>query len=600
MKRTVISKTLGRVGEKVRLCGWINSVRSYGKLSFADLRDRSGYIQLVGSKDLGKLHGENVVEITGTVRNRQEKNFNEKIATGKIEIEVEKIKVLSESGELPFDIYKPKLDVSLPVMLDYRNASLRNKKTADIFRVQATIVKAFREYMNKNDFIEFQAPTIVATATEGGSQVFAVDYFDQKAFMAQSPQFYKQIMVSIFERVFTLSHAYRAEPSVTTRHLTEYVGLDVEFGFIDSWLDVVEMADNLVKAIFDKIKQEHADILEEYGMTIPETCKKTPVIKLSEAQEIIFERTKRDIRGEPDMDPEGERGICKWSKEEHGSDMVFISHFPTKKRPWYTYQNPKNPKETLSFDLIGCGVEWITGGQRIHQYDVLVKNIKKMGADPKDFEIPYLQAFKYGMPPEGGFCIGLERITQNILGLDNIRQATLYPRDMERIDIRLSNLRKKKKKNLYDNLIELLKKEEVEFEEIKHEEVRTSQEAADARGTKLEQGAKALLMFADEKAILVVLSAAEKLDSTIFKKLFGIKNLRMASENEVGEISGVKIGAVPPFGNLFNVPVYVDKNFLKNEKIVFNAGLRTRSVMMKLIDFVRLVKHKKGNYAKKA
>ena len=589
MKRTVISKTLGCVGEKIRVCGWINSVRNYGKLSFADLRDRSGYIQLVGSKDLGKLHGEDVVEIIGTVGNRQERNFNKEIATGKIEVKVEKIKILSKSGDLPFDIYKPKLDVSLPVMLDYRNASLRNKKTADIFRVQATIVKAFREYMNENGFIEFQAPTIVATATEGGSQVFSVDYFDQKAFMAQSPQFYKQIMVSIYERVFTLSHAYRAEPSVTTRHLTEYVGLDVEFGFIDSWLDVVKMADNLVKAIFEKIKQEHADILSGCGVTIPKTAKKTPVVKLSEAQEIIFERTGRDIRGEPDMDPEGEREICKWSEEKYKSEMVFISHFPTKKRPWYTYQDPENPEKTLSFDLIGRGVEWITGGQRIHDYNMLVNNIKKTGANPCDFEIPYLQAFKYGMPPEGGFCIGLERITQNILGLDNIRQATLYPRDMERIDIRLSNLRKKKKKSLYDRLVELLKKEEIEFEEIEHKEVKTS-----------EQGAKALLMFADEKAVLVVLSAAKKLDNTVFKKLFEIKDLRMAKTGEVKKISGVEIGAVPPFGNLFNVPVYMDENLLKNEKIVFNAGLRTRSVVMKSTDFVRLVKPKKGNYAKGA
>jgi len=185
--------------------------------------------------------------------------------------------------------------------------------------------------------------------------------------------------------------------------------------------------------------------LKDYDIDIPKTTKVTPVVKLTEAQQIIFDRTKRDIRGEPDMDPEGEREICKWAEEKHGSDLVFISHFPTKKRPWYTYPDPQNPKETLSFDLIGKGVEWITGGQRINNYDQLVTNIKKMGANPEDFEIPYLQAFKYGTPPEGGFCIGLERITQNILGLENVRQASLYPRDMERIDIRLAKTDEKEK-----------------------------------------------------------------------------------------------------------------------------------------------------------
>jgi len=332
--------------------------------------------------------------------------------------------------------------------------TLRNKKVSDIFILQAEIVKAFREYMWANSFTEFQAPTIVATATEGGSQVFPVEYFDHKVYLSQSPQFYKQIMVSIYERVFTLAHAYRAEPSMTTRHLTEYTGMDVEMGFIDSWMDVLLMADDLVKHIFKSVSKNCSKILKEYDIDVPKTTKTTPIVKLSEAQQIIFDRTKRDIRGEPDLDPEGEREICKWAEEEKQSEIVFISHFPTKKRPWYTYQDPENKQETLSFDLIGRGVEWITGGQRIHDYDELVTNIKKMGANPDDFEIPYLQAFKYGMPPEGGFCIGLERITQNIMGLENVRQATLYPRDMERVDVRLSTIsqakndKKSKKKKL--------------------------------------------------------------------------------------------------------------------------------------------------------
>lgn len=447
MKRSLNTECKKLVGKEVLIKGWIYNIREHGKIAFADIRDRTGLIQVVD--ETGGLSGvkpEYVVQIEGTVKNRGERYINTKLETGKIEVEVKKVKVIETSRDLPFEINKPKLDVSLPVMLDYRNASLRNLRVSSVFKLQAVIVKAFREYMYKNDFTEIQVPTIVATATEGGSQVFEVDYFDRKAYMAQSPQFYKQIMVSIFERVFTLAHAYRAEPSVTTRHITEYTGLDVEMGFIDNWMDVLLMADGLVKHIFSTIKKECSQILKDYEIDVPKTAKVTPVIKLTEAQQIIFERTKRDIRGEADMDPEGEREICRWANEKHGSDLVFISHFPTKKRPWYTYPDPKSPDETLSFDLIGKGVEWITGGQRINNYDQLVTNIKKMGANPTDFEIPYLQAFKFGTPPEGGFCIGLERITQNILGLENVREASLYPRDMERIDIRLARIDEENKK----------------------------------------------------------------------------------------------------------------------------------------------------------
>jgi len=439
MKRSLNIECVKKIGEEVLIKGWVYNIREHGKIAFADIRDRSGLIQVVD--ETGSLSGvkpEYVVEIWGKVKDRGEKYINNKIETGKVEIEVNKVKVLEVSRDLPFEINKPKLDVSLPVMLDYRNATLRNLRVASVFKLQAVIVKAFREYMYENCFTEIQVPTIVATATEGGSQVFGVDYFDRKAYMAQSPQFYKQIMVSIFERVFTLAHAYRAEPSVTTRHLTEYTGLDVEMGFIDSWTEVMLMADGLVKHIFSTIQKECGQILKDYEIDVPKTAKVTPVVKLTEAQQIIFDRTKRDIRGEPDMDPEGEREICRWAAEEKGSDLVFISHFPTKKRPWYTYPDPESPEETLSFDLIGKGVEWITGGQRINNYDQLVSNIKKMGANPADFEIPYLQAFRFGTPAEGGFCIGLERITQNMLGLENIREACLYPRDMERIDVRLA------------------------------------------------------------------------------------------------------------------------------------------------------------------
>jgi len=438
MIRILNAECSQKVGEKVTIKGWINSVRSYGKLAFADIRDRSGLIQVVGGPEVGSLKDESVVEITGVVRNRNEKYFNDKLVTGKIEIEVESVKVLSKAAELPFDIRQADNKTTLPIILDNRALSLRNQKIQDVFKIQATIVDTFRQYLKKIDFTEIFIPTIVAGSTEGGSEVFPIDYFGYRAYLAQSPQLYKQILTSIFERVFTVAHAYRAEPSVTTRHLTEYVGLDVEMGFIDDWTDILKTADGVVKSIFKAVSEKHQDILDEYGVTIPQTVENTPIIKLKEALQIIYDRTGRDIRNEPDMDPEGEREICRWSKEKFGSDLVFITHFYTKKRAWYSYADPKNPDETLTFDLIGCGVEWISGGQRINDYQQLQEKITSRGQNPADFEIPYGQAFKYGMPPEGGFAIGLERITQNILGLENVRQASLFPRDMERVDSRLS------------------------------------------------------------------------------------------------------------------------------------------------------------------
>jgi len=443
MTRTLIKDTISEIGKKVTIKGWANSIRSYGKLVFADIRDRSGLIQVVGGKDLGEIKVESVVEITGQIRARDEKYFNPKIITGKIEIEVDELKVLEKAEELPFDIHQPDLNVSLPVLLDNRALSLRHQKVADVFKIQATIMKAFRDHLIQNDFTEISVPTIVTGSTEGGSEVFPVNYFGHQAFLAQSPQLYKQIMVSIFERVFTLAHAYRAEPSVTTRHLTEYLSLDCEMGFLEDWTDLIKMADSTVKAIFKAVSEKHQDILNNFGVTIPKTCEETPSLKLKEALQIIYERTGRDVRNELDMDPEGEREICRWSMEKYGSEIVFITHFYTRKRAWYSYPDPQNPEETLTLDLIGRGVEWISGGKRINNYQQLREKLKSIGQNPDNFEIPYGQAFKFGMPPEGGFAIGLERITQNILGLENIRQASLFPRDMERVDQRLPKIDKK-------------------------------------------------------------------------------------------------------------------------------------------------------------
>lgn len=440
----MVSETPRKVGEEVLLAGWIDTKRDHGKITFVDLYDRSGIVQVVGSgESLQNLRPQDVVEIKGNVKARPEKLVNLKIETGKIEIEAIEVKVLAKAHELPFDMGKEDLEVELPTLLDYRALTLRHPKVRAIFKVQEVIIDAFREALKKKDFMEFQAPVIIPQGAEGGAEVFEVKYFDHKAYLAQSPQFYKQILVGVFERVFAVNKTLRAEPSVTTRHLTEVTTLDAEFGFIEDWEDVMDMAEYVIKYIFGRVDKECKAELGLFGANTPLVSAKIPRIKLREAQEIIFKRTGRDARSEPDLSPEDEKEICRWAKEEKKSELVFVTHYPTKKRPFYTYPDPDDPEHTQSFDLLGRGTEWLTGGRRINDLGKLIGNAKERGINLEKSEL-YLQAFRYGMPPEGGFSFGSERITMHILGLENIREASLFPRDMERVDIRLSTLKNEK------------------------------------------------------------------------------------------------------------------------------------------------------------
>lgn len=436
MPRTLAAETPKNIGKKVLLEGWVYNRRDHGKLVFLDLLDRSGLVQLVGGKEVEGVGIQDVLEVEGEVAARGKENINPHLATGKVEVKISSVKKLAASDSLPFDTSKKELAVELPTLLDYRPLTLRHPKVKAIFKVQEEIIDSFRKTLKGLDFTEFQAPTIVPSVTEGGAQIFPIEYYDKKAFLGQSPQLYKQMMVGVFERVFTVTKAFRAEPSETTRHLSEYVSLDCEMGFLNDWTDILDLAEETILGIFKGVGEQCKEELALYSANIPTFKSPFPRLKLKDAQEIIFKETGRDVREEPDLSPQDEQDICAWSLKKHGSEMIFITHFPTSKRPFYVYPDPDNPEFTLSFDLLGRGLEWVTGGQRIHEYDKLVANIKKWGNDPKDFEL-YLQAFKYGMPPHGGFAIGAERATMQILGLANIREASLFPRDMKRVDRRL-------------------------------------------------------------------------------------------------------------------------------------------------------------------
>jgi nondiscriminating aspartyl-tRNA synthetase len=285
-------------------------------------------------------------------------------------------------------------------------------------------------------------PTIAAGATEGGAEVFKVDYFGHEAFMTQSPQLYKQMLVNVFERVYTIAKAYRAEPSVTTRHLTEATQMDIEMGFIESFEELLDALEFVGTSIVKKTAEKYPEILAEFGVEKP-LIGKVPRLTLREAQAIVGERTGRDLSNELDLNPEDEKEICAWAKEEHKSDFVTITHFPTKKRAFYTMPDPKDPTYSLSYDLLFRGLEILSGAQRIHDANVLESAMKKKGVSPATFEM-YMQSFRFGMPPEGGFSFGLERITMKLLELANVREASLYPRDMERIDMRLSKYEQNK------------------------------------------------------------------------------------------------------------------------------------------------------------
>lgn len=440
MKRIIIKDTPQKVGEEIVISGWVSHVRDHGKISFLDVRDATGSVQIVGAPDLfAQARAESAVTITGLVKARPEKLVNPRLATGTIEIEAKTCEVLSQAQELPFDMGKETLELELPTLLDHRALTLKHPSQVAIFKLQAEVAKAFRKAAEDLSCTEVFVPTISASSTEGGAEVFKVDYYGHEAFLTQSPQLYKQVMVGVMERVYLFSHAYRAEPSVTTRHLSEVVQMDCEFAFIESFDELLDNLEYVATNMIANAAKNASQVLAAYGVSEPLVPHKVPRLTLREAQAIVSQRTGRDLSQELDLNPEDEKEICVWAVEEHQSDFVTVTHYPTKKRAFYTHPDPVDPEYSLSFDVLFRGIEISSGSQRINQYEQLVSVMKDRGFNPDNFEL-YLQAFKYGMPPEGGFSFGLERITMKLLELKNVREAALFPRDMERVDIRLSKL----------------------------------------------------------------------------------------------------------------------------------------------------------------
>ncbi len=413
MERIRSSEVAARVGQRVRVCGWLASLRRVGAISFAIVRDGFGTIQAVVEGDL-ELQLESVIAVEGTV-----------FAEPQLELRDVAITVISAVTEpSPIPLNKKLVNAPLPALLEHAVIANRHPTRREIFRIAAAAMRGFRRALDREGFVEIQSPKLVGTATEGGANVFAVRYFDRTAYLAQSPQLYKQVMVGVFERVYEVGPVFRAEPHDTARHINQYTSLDVELGFIESHRDVM--------AMLTRVLREMMASVAELGVAVPDVPASIPAIEFVEAREQIAAALGAHHAGEPDLAPDGERWLGDRAKREHASEFVFVTGYPLAKRPFYTHPDPARPELSNSFDLLFRGTELVTGGQRLHRYGDYTAALAARGMSAEPIA-QYLEAFRFGMPPHGGFAIGLERFVMQLLGLPNIRLATLFPRDLTRL-----------------------------------------------------------------------------------------------------------------------------------------------------------------------
>ena len=418
-------------GKDIKINGAIHKIRDMGDVAFIVLRKREGLVQTVYEEgvtniSLKDLCEEATVEVMGTVA-------KEERAPQGFEIRLKEVKILSKPTEpMPIAVNKWKMSTSLETKLDLRPLSLRNIRERAKLRIQEGIVRGFRDYLHQQGFTEIHSPKIGARGAEGGANLFRLEYFHKHAVLAQSPQFYKQMMVGVFDRVFEAAPVFRAEKHNTKRHLNEYTSLDFEMGYIDSFEDIMEMETGFLQYTMNLLETEYAKELQILGVTLPKTDQ-IPQVRFDEAKELVAEKYNRIIRNPYDLEPEEEALIGQYFKEEMDADFVFVTHYPSKKRPFYAMDDPEDSTFTLSFDLLFHGLEITTGGQRIHEYQMLVDKIADRGMTDEGME-QYMMIFKHGMPPHGGLGIGLERLTMKILGEENVRETTLFPRDLSRLE----------------------------------------------------------------------------------------------------------------------------------------------------------------------
>lgn len=419
------------LGQQVKVNGAVHTIRDMGDVAFVVLRKRDGLLQCVYEEGTAEFALKEIKE-AATVEAEGVLEAEER-APGGVELRLRRVKILSmPDAPMPLPIAKWKLNTSLEAKLNMRSVSLRNVRERAKFKLQEGIVRGFRDFLYGQGFTEIHTPKLGAKSAEGGSNLFKLDYFHRPAVLQQSPQLYKQMMVGVFDRVFETGPVFRAEKHNTKRHLNEYTSLDFEMGYIDGFEDIMAMETGFLQYTMKLLEKEYAKELKILNVTLPKT-EQIPAVRFDRAKELAAEKYNRRIRNPFDLEPEEEALIGQYFKEEYDADFVFVTHYPSKKRPFYAMDDPEDPRFTLSFDLLYHGLEITTGGQRIHEYHKLAEKIAARGMSEEGLE-QYLDTFRYGMPPHGGLGIGLERLTMKLAGEDNVRETTLYPRDLSRLE----------------------------------------------------------------------------------------------------------------------------------------------------------------------
>ncbi len=601
MERILSNELLNHENKKVVMKGWLNNIRSLGKIHFLILRDRSGFAQITieNQEEFAKikhLQPGTILQIEGIVHLALACEYGYELIHPKIDV------VVPITEISPIEYYKPQIPSDLDYILDHRPIALRNREIQAVFKIQSEMTHAFRLFMHDHvKAVEYFAPNMIGASSEGGAEFFNVDYFGYTATLAQSSQLYKQIMVGVNERVFALMPFFRAEPSHTPRHLSEGKQFEFEMGFFDHWHEILDVQEGCIKFIIRHIEKFCAKELETLGNPLIKAPIEVPIPRISfqEAQEIYFQRTNIDERNEPDLSPAAEKELCQYALETFGTELVFITDWKRTKRPFYSFPSEKNADLTNTFDLICAGTEITSGGQRRHTYESMVEGIIEKGMDPNNFQ-DYLSIFKFGMPPHGGFGMGLERLTMTLLRLKNIRETSLFPSDPKRIAG--NRLRAKiffGEENIRNEILRQLKNEDFSFLHLQHSETLTSEESSKIRGTKIEQGIKAILLKgkSSKKNYQFNIPAHLKLDMKLVNEHVKEK-CEFEDPQVILERFGLKVGGIPPFGKLLNIDTYFDQQIQDFDQIAFNCGLTTESIVMKGKDLIKLTDPEFGNFTK--
>lgn len=610
MKRTLAKETKTKIGESLLLKGVVHNARIMGKLAFIILKDRSGKVQVVVTdpdlvKELKALGTGSILEVEGLVKESDKTDLG-------VEVEASTVRVINAvTAAWPVEINKPDLKANLDTLLENRALTLRHDNQAAIFKIQGTMSQAYREYMVANDFTEFFGPAMIASSSEGGAEIFKLDYFGKKATLAQSNQLYKQIMVGVYERVFGMAKWFRAENSHTRRHLTEGTQYEFELGFIESLEDIFVYLEGAIKAMLRAVEEKHQHELEVLGselVRLPAAEGKTkgrfPKLTFSEAIKIVAERTGEDTTAWDDLTTESERELCSYAREQYETDFLIVTNYP--KGKFYAYKDESGTYH--NFDLLCREAEIVSGGRRVDNYDVLVSEIEAEGMDPAAFE-EYLSIFKYGMPSHGGFGLGMERFTMLALGLENIREASLFPSDPTRVasqqlaDERISGA---------DQIKKLIKQQfveaDAEFSILKHEPTPTSEDSQRVRaeaGAPTTAGVKALIMR-DKKTgenFMAAIPHDQRLDRKALEARVGCK-LEFEKPELILKRYGLEVGGIPPFGQVFGIPTFVDaKVFASSTDSAmssFNVGELTESLICPTSELQKVLPGEVGEFTEAA